>query len=77
MSEVPKKGRWDEVEKERSKRERENRGLRGEDGGAVFCFPLKKKQTVISDRLSSLDAPREFWAATGRAVAKVEVELTR
>lgn len=34
-----------------------------------------KKQTVISDQ--SLNAPREFWAATGRAVAKVEVELTR
>jgi hypothetical protein len=40
-----------------------------------FSIFLKKKQTVISDQ--SLNAPREFWAATGRAVAKVEVELTR
>lgn len=34
-----------------------------------------KNQTVISNQ--SLNALREFWAATGRAVAKVEVELTR
>lgn len=64
------------VEKEKEERNEEVRDRKKREakiGGAPSAPTAQKKQTTLLSVSQSHNAPREFWAATGRAhLAKIK-----